>query len=291
MEIGIVTDSTCDLPSDLVEEYGIEIVPLNVHIDGETYKDREDLSGDEFYERQRNAENLPSTSQPSAGEFIKKYEALSSKYEKIVSIHLADELSGTLDSARLAKREVSGVEIQLIDSRAASLGIGLQVIVAAKLRKQGASFEDIINGVKKARDNMKIYFTVGELTYLKEGGRIGSAQAFVGSILNFNPILELTTKTGEIIPHSKIRGQTRTRKKMIDLVSAEISSSSEKVWLGMMNGQAGDVYEKFRSEIYSLAEQRSAETTVFETKLGPVIGSHVGPLVYSSVILKGDFLP
>ncbi|MFW6256551.1 MAG: DegV family protein [Bacillota bacterium] len=286
MNIGLVTDSTCDLSSEIITQYNIEIVPLNVHIEDEVFTDGLDIDTDEFYRRQKEAREIPSTSQPSVGKFMEKYRDLAEKYDRIISIHLSGELSGTLDSARLAALQLES-DVDLFDSRGASLGLGLQVVLAARMIEKGSSVSEIMATLKKAREKTSIYFTVGELTYLQAGGRIGKAQALVGSILNFNPILELSTEDGKIDFHSKVRGTKKTRQKMVQLIEEKISSTSDPVWLGFINGKAGQVYEDFRQEVSTLSNEK---TEIFQANLGPVLGSHAGPLVYGCVIVKGDFL-
>ena len=288
MSIGLVTDSTADLPQKILESYDIEVVPLNVHFGEELFKDGVDIQTDDFYQKLEESELLPSTSQPSVGDFLEKYREMGDKYDEIISIHISGELSGTVNSAELAARELSELDIKIIDSYGASLGHGFQVILAARMIAQGYSREEIIQAVEKARKNTSIYFTVGELTYLQEGGRIGKASALLGSVLNFNPILEIDTATGIIGPHSKTRGRKRTVKKMLTVNKKELTA--EPTWLGYLNGKAGDFYTSFCEQMTAEAEKTTTELEIFCSDLGPVIGSHVGPLVYGCILLKGDFL-
>ena len=288
MAIGLVTDSTADLPPGVLEEFDIEVVPLNVHFGDQVFKDGVDIQNDEFYQKLDEVEKIPSTSQPSAGVFLEKYREMGEKYDSIISIHISGELSGTINSAEIAARQLSDMDIHLIDSRGASLGHGFQVIMAARMIDRGMHLEEIIEGVKKARENTSIYFTVGELTYLKEGGRIGKASALLGSVLNVNPILKIDTATGIIGPHSKTRGRKRTLKKMIEVNKKELTD--EPTWIGYLNGKAGDYYSSFTEQMTAEAERITSSLEVFASDLGPVIGSHVGPLVYGCIIVKGDFL-
>ena len=201
MKIGILTDSTCDLGPDLLERYGIEMVPLVINFsEEEVYRDKLDITNQEFFTKLVQAEKLPTTSQPAIGWFVDKYKEMAESYDAIISIHLAESLSGTCHSARMAANQVEDVRIEVIDSASASMGIGFQVLLARKLAEEGLEFEEIVERVKEMQKNLKIFFTVNDLSYLEKGGRIGKASAFLGSILNFYPILNISEKNGEILP-------------------------------------------------------------------------------------------
>ena len=288
--IALVTDSTCDLPAEILAKYQIEIVPLTVHFDEDTYYDKVDLDSEEFYKMMESAADLPTTSQPSVGLFMDKYQKLAAEYDQIISIHLSSALSGTCESARLAAAQLEDLNVEIIDSKSTSTGLGFMVLLAAKMIKEGKNLEEIKEKILEERENITIYFTVNELSYLEKGGRIGKAQAFLGSIFNFNPILELSAVTGEITPREKIRGYKKTNQKMIDL-ALNAAEGSEKVNFAYIYGKDSDNYQQLK-ELFEadLKAQDNFEYQLLENKIGTVLSSHTGPLVYGIVIYRGELL-
>ncbi|MFW5979453.1 MAG: DegV family protein [Halanaerobium sp.] len=288
--IALVTDSTCDLPADILKKYKIEIVPLTVHFEEDTYYDKIDLNSEEFYKMMESAAELPTTSQPSVGLFMDKYQKLSEEYNQVISIHLSSALSGTCESARLAAAQLDNLEVEIIDSKSTSSGLGFMVLLAAQMIKEGKKLREIKEAVLKEREKLTIYFTVNELTYLEKGGRIGRAQAFLGSIFNFNPILELSAATGEITPQGKIRGYKKTNQKMVNL-ALETAAGSENVNFAFFYGKDSDNYEQFKYLFQTeLDSQSNLNYHILENKIGTVLSSHTGPLVYGIVIYRGELL-
>ncbi|MFW5885852.1 MAG: DegV family protein [Halanaerobium sp.] len=288
--IALVTDSTCDLPAEILKKYKIEIVPLTVHFEEDTYYDKIDLDSEEFYKMMESAAELPTTSQPSVGLFMDKYQKLSEEYNQVISIHLSSALSGTCESARLAAAQLDNLEVEVIDSKSTSSGLGFMVLLAAQMIKEGKKLREIKEDVLKEREKLTIYFTVNELTYLEKGGRIGRAQAFLGSIFNFNPILELSAATGEINPQEKIRGYKKTNQKMADL-ALETAAGSENVNFAFIYGKDSDNYEQFKYLFQTeLDSQSNLNYHILENKIGTVLSSHTGPLVYGIVIYRGELL-
>ncbi|MGP3777749.1 DegV family protein [Halanaerobium saccharolyticum] len=288
--IALVTDSTCDLPAEILAKYQIEIVPLTVHFEEDTYYDKVDLDSEEFYKMMESAADLPTTSQPSVGLFMDKYQKLAEEYDQVISIHLSSALSGTCESARLAAAQLDDLNVEIIDSKSTSTGLGFMVLLAAKMIKEGKNLEEIKDKILKEREKITIYFTVNELSYLEKGGRIGKAQAFLGSIFNFNPILELSAATGEITPKEKIRGYKKTNQKMIDL-ALNAAEGSEKVNFAYIYGKDSDNYQQLK-ELFEadLKAQDNFEYQLLENKIGTVLSSHTGPLVYGIVIYRGELL-
>ena len=289
MKIGIVTDSTCDLNPQVIDKYNIQIVPLTVNFGDDVYKDGEDISSKEFFKKLNKSETLPTTSQPSAGLFIEKYNELKDTYDSIISIHLSRKLSGTYESARLAAGHISGIDIRIFDSASASLGLGFLVQLAAQLIDQGYNLDEVLQTLESARENVSIYFTVSDLTYLEKGGRIGKAQAFLGSIFNFNPIIKLN-ESGELIPLEKVRGNKKTRKKMIELVMDDISGENN-AWIGILYGQMDNKIKKFKESLtIHLDNSETLEYITEMNVISPILGCHTGPSVYGAAVLKGDIL-
>lgn len=287
MKIGILTDSTCDLGPDLLERYGIEMVPLVINFsEEEVYRDKLDITNQEFFTKLVQAEKLPTTSQPAIGWFVDKYKEMAESYDAIISIHLAESLSETCHSARMAANQVEDVRIEVIDSASASMGIGFQVLLARKLAEEGLEFEEIVERVKEMQKNLKIFFTVNDLSYLEKGGRIGKASAFLGSILNFYPILNISEKNGEILPIEKIRGKKKIVKRMLELAKEEIENL-EEVTLGFLHGSDLEYFDLFRRELLDYLEEKNISYSEKTDWISSVIGCHTGPTVYGVVLFKG----
>ena len=287
MKIGIVTDSTCDLGSDLLEKHGIEMVPLIINFsEEEVYRDTLDITNQDFFARLVQVENLPTTSQPSIGWFVDKYKEMAERYDAIISIHLAESLSGTCQSARMAANQVEDIRIEVIDSASASMGIGFQVLLARQLIDEGREFEEIVKRIKEVQNNIKIFFTVNDLSYLEKGGRIGKASAFLGSILNFYPILNISEKNGEILPVEKIRGKKKIVKRMLELAKEEIGDL-EELTLGFLHGSDLEYFDLFRTDLMDYVEEKQISYSEKSNWISSVIGCHTGPTVYGVVLFKG----
>lgn len=290
MNIGILTDSTCDLNSELLAKYNIDTIPLNINFAGDIYRDGIDIGTREFYEKMLKTEEIPGTSQPSVGLFMEKYKDMADKYDAILSLHISGKLSGTVKSARLASTQLDDIEIELFDTKSTTLGLGFMVILAAKLVNKGYQIDEIISILEKARENTYIYFSVNDLKYLQKGGRIGKAQAFLGSVLNFNPLLQLLGVRGEVEPYKKIRGNKKTREAMLTLCE-NIIEKERNFWIGILKGKIDSRVEKFTNHLQKNLEQyEDGKIIQKQGFISPVLASHTGPYVYGFVIVKGDFL-
>ena len=288
--IALVTDSTCDLPEDILKEHQVEVVPLTVHFGDDTYYDKIDLKSEEFYKMMEESSELPTTSQPSVGLFLDKYKKLTEEYNQIISIHLSSSLSGTCEAAKLAASQTGEAEIEVIDSKATSTGLGFLVLLAAKMIEKGKDLNEIKSKIMQERDNLTIYFTVNELSYLEQGGRIGKTQAFLGNIFNFNPILELSSETGEIIAKEKIRGYKKTNKRLIEL-ALEATRDSKNINFAYLYGKNSDNFKQFQDFFEKeLNEQNRFKYNLISNRIGSVLTSHTGPLVYGIVIYRGELL-
>ncbi len=289
MKIGILTDSTCDLPDNILEEYNIEFVPLTVRIGEEQYKDKTEITSQQFFKRIKQADVMPSTSQPSAGEFEQKYREMNREYDHILSIHLSSHLSGTKQSAQLAIQENPDYNITLIDSKSASMGLGFLVILTAKLVEKGLELENIVDIIKKAREDLEIYLTVDNLSYLQKGGRINKAESFIGNLINLKPVLKLDFNSTSVEPIDKIRGRKNTHQRLLEFVDDYLNKNLEspgQYWFGFLYGEeeyAANFKEKFSAKI----EEANVRYTYYENNVGPVIGSHTGPTVYGIILFKG----
>ncbi|MDF9408778.1 MAG: DegV domain-containing protein [Pelotomaculum sp. PtaB.Bin013] len=280
-KVHIVTDSTADLPLELVDEYGITVIPLKVIFSGyEPLLDGVDIDTVQFYRRLVENREMSATSQPTPAEFAAAYSKLSAEGGKIISIHLSSTLSGTCQSARMAKDMVPGVDIEVIDSKQASMGLGLVVLEAAAAARAGKSKAEILELINALLPKIQILFIVDSLDYLVRGGRIGKAQAFLGTILNIKPLLYL--KEGIVNPYEKVRGKTRAIDRLVEIV--EETAGKHKIKCSLVHGNDPAGVEQLRQKI--TAKLDCDEPVV--TGLGAVIGTHVGPGVLGIIFYVYD---
>lgn len=272
-KVKIITDSTAYLPEQYIKELGIEVIPLHVIWGEDMYKDNVDITQDEFYKRLPNSKIMPTTSQPSPKEFADFYEKMAADGGEILSIHISAKLSGTVDSAVQAKNMMPKNKIEVVDSYFTSMGMGFQVIAAARAAKDGASLLECKAIAEKIRENTHIYFVVATLEFLKRGGRIGGAAALLGSALDLKPILCL--KDGKIEAFDKVRTMKKSLVRIVDIFSEKVGSK-RPIYLGIAQATApedaallkGEVFKRFSKEDF---------VEVVEAGLSPVIGTHAGP--------------
>lgn len=268
MTVKIVTDSGADLPAQLVQELGITVVPLYVRFGEKVYRDRVDISEDEFYQRLLHDPIHPSTIQPSPQDFADVYQKLSPEANGIVSIHISGKLSGTCNSALQGRELIEKVcPIEVVDSQAVSMGLGLIDIVAATVAKAGEGLLEVVEEIKQIIPNIHLLFLLDTLKYLLLGGRIGKAKALLGSILNVKPVLML--KDGEVVP----AGQVRSRSKGIERLFDFVQNASNIQDLAV-------VYNTTPNEAQTLGERIGTIFTKEQIKLarvGPTLGVHSGP--------------
>ena len=215
MNVRVVTDSTSDLPGAVVRELGITVVPALVQFGDRVYRDGVDLSTEEFYRKLQINSVLPRTSAPSPGTFREIYSQLAQEAEAIVSIHVSAKMSVTCDAARVGSTDLK-CPISIVDSQTASMACGLLVILAARAAREGASFSDIDALVRAAVPRTVTFGVFGTLEYLYKGGRIGRAQAFLGSMLKLNPILAI--RAGEILPIARVRTRPKAIERLCEIL-------------------------------------------------------------------------
>ncbi|WP_339324187.1 DegV family protein [Paenibacillus sp. FSL W8-0194] len=270
----IVTDSTADIPEELVNKYDIHVVPLRLMFGEETFEDGVDISAEVFYKRLVQSEQLPTTSQASPADYIEAYQNLMNMFpdSPIISFHISSGLSGTYQSALLAKSMLDDPpSIYVVDSKSASYGFGLLVVHAARLAAEGKTAAEILDAVEQVRRQRKLYFLVDTLEYLQKGGRIGKAAAVIGNLLNIKPILSIDEE-GIIYAVEKVRGRKKAISRMIERFQADLGGIRN---INVAVGHTADpasadpVLEEL-SRHYNLGE-------VVLTNVGPVVGTHVGP--------------
>jgi DegV family protein with EDD domain len=268
--IGIVTDSTAYLDVDFVEKHDIKVVPLKVIMEDVSYREGIDISNDEFYRRMREQDIFPTTSQPSAGEFLEAYKEMSARYDALISIHISSGISGTCESAWSAAAEMGDYPIEVIDSRFTGFMLMLFVIELVKARDAGKSKDELKSLAAKMIEGTVEYFCVDTLEYLHRGGRIGGAQALMGSMLRVKPLLYLD---GTIDALDKVRGSKKALDRLVELAAEKAGDRKVLVALTHVRNvpRMNELKEKVKKALNC-----DADAIVFN-ETGPVIGSHVGP--------------
>ncbi len=269
-KVAIVTDSTSSLTQAMGQERGIHVVPTHVAFGTQIYRDGIDLDADLFYRLLRESKRLPTTSQPTAADFVQAYSALSAQAEAIVSIHISHKMSATLDSALSARRELPHVPIYVIDSRSVSIGLGLMAIAAARAAAVGQDAATVVRLVEELIPKMNLIFTVETLEYLHKGGRIGGAAALAGFALNIKPVLYV--KDGRIEPLEKPRTRRRAIERMLELV-AEQAGASRLMHAAVFHCAAPDAAQNLAEQLAFRYECKGLLTV----EAGPIIGTHAGP--------------
>ena len=266
----IVVDSTPDYPEASERFPNWRVVPLYVRFGDESFRDYVELSPEQFYARLRTSKETPSTSQPTPGDFLTVYEELAG-YERILSIHIAGKLSGTIESARTAARELGGERVRTIDSESASAAIAMLGLAIQRRLERGTSDEEVDALVERYRGEAGLLFTVDTLEYLARGGRIGRARAWAGELLNIKPILSI--EDGEVLPVKRVRGN---RKAFLEFASRFESSTVDRpsLCVGIAHAEAPERAEALRTLV---RDKRAAAEIEIVTTLGPVVGTHAGP--------------
>ncbi len=268
MTVKIVTDSVADLPHQVISELGITIVPLNVRFGTEVYRDGVDLTAEEFYDRLVHSKILPVSSVPSPRSFAEAYDKLAEETDEIIAIIVSAKLSGTyevaLQSIGLMKRKC---QVEVVDSQFGAVAEGLVVIAAAKTARAGASLGEVIDVTQETIPRVDMRAAFDTLEYLKRGGRIGRAQAFLGSMLRINPII--TLKDGVLEP----AGKTRSRAKAIDYLYNFAMSYSHIEEIAVEDAACSDDAEL----LVELLGSRFPKERIYRSKTTPVIGTHTGP--------------
>ena len=269
----VVADTTSYLPPELIEQHDIRLVSLYVGIEGDQQKESEidDLQG--FYERLRTSDQQVTTSQPSVGDFISVYEPLLAEGKEIVSIHISSGISGTYESAmqareRLTAEDKGGERIVVCDSRTGAGGMGLMVLAAANAAEKGANAAEANERAEAVRQELKIWFAVETLDYLRRGGRIGAARHWIGTTLKIKPILTLED---EITPIERVRTRSRAFERMVDYGRQRHEAGAD-AWV-VQHVQDPENAER----LVEACRPIFGNDPVFTSEIGPVLGAHVGP--------------
>ncbi|MDZ5473125.1 DegV family protein [Bacillus sp. 31A1R] len=268
-KIKIVTDSTVDLSAVLIEQYDIEVVPLSIQIDGETFLDRVDITPKEFIHKMKDSKELPKSSQPAVGTFVELYNRLGEEGYEVLSIHMTGGMSGTVQSAETAA-SMSSAKVRVVDSRFISKGLAFQVIEAAEMAREGKSMEEITSRLDVVREQTRLFVVVDTLENLVKGGRIGKGKAMIGSLLNIKPIASL--EGGVYTPVSKARSYTQVAKYLAKQFAEDVKGKTIK-GVGLVHAESAELTGKLKDAVKELTgyDKIDVEYTT------PIISTHTGP--------------
>jgi DegV family protein with EDD domain len=269
--IKIVTDSTAYLPETTIQEHDVRVVPLYVHFGEEAFREGVELSNEEFYARLKTAPALPTTSQPSAGEFHEVFKELSDAGHEIVTLTISSKLSGTWNSAMAAKKMIPDAKISVVDTLSTAISLELLVNAALEAAAAGATRQEVVEQIEEKKTGVSFMFVVDTLEYLAKGGRIGNARAFLGTLLKVKPILML--EDGAIEPLEQVRSKRKAQARMVDLALERIGGRGPQARVGVTNALAAEEGKALSQDLR--ARLGCAEPIV--SSLGPVIGTHTGP--------------
>ncbi|MEJ7762321.1 MAG: DegV family protein [Thermomicrobiales bacterium] len=278
--IAVITDSTADLPPAIRGAHGITVVPLTVTFGDESFRDQIDLTTDAFVARLLASDIVPTTSQPSAGVFETTFRALAADHDAIVAVLISSRLSGTVESASVARDAVAGlIPVEVVDSENASMGLGFQAIAAAEMAATGAlGAAEIAGRLRASVRGYETLFYVDTLEYLRRGGRVNRVSALVGSLLDLKPMLRIDE--GQVIPVERTRTRSRARAALVDFVRG--LPHVERLAI---------VHVSTPADAEALAGEFDltvARDKILITQLGPVIGTHVGPGTMGVIVDTGS---
>jgi DegV family protein with EDD domain len=269
MAVRIVTDSSSDLTDEEVAAHGIEVVPLSIRFGSEEYEDRTELSVERFYEKLAESSVLPETAAPAPGKFEAAFRRQQEAgADAVVCINLSSDLSATMQSAQNAAKGIEGLDVRVVDSRSITSGLGTQVLLAAEAAAGGASADDVVALVEDLAQRTHVVGALDTLDNLKKGGRIGGAQALLGSLLSIKPIVDIST--GKV----EEAGKARTRKKALEVLRDKIAEAGAIEHLCVTHGLAPE-----EAEVLDLLAPLYPRDRIRVGHIGPVIGTHGGPRV------------
>jgi DegV family protein with EDD domain len=268
MKTAVVTDSTAYIPKEIRDKWNIHMIPLNVIFGNVAYQEEVDITAGQFYQQVKEKE-LPTTSQPPIGQFVELFETLSKDYDAVISIHLSSGISGTFAGAVTASTMVENLKVYPFDTEVSCMPQGLYAIEAAKMAQDGVEAEKIVLRLEELKKTARAYFMVDDLSHLQRGGRLSSAQAIIGSLLQVKPLLHFEDKV--IVPFEKIRTRKKAMKRIVDLLG-EDAASGEPYQAVIIHANRKEEGLEWQSELESLYPNVEFSFSHF----GPVIGTHLG---------------
>lgn len=278
--VKIVVDSTADMPAELCREFDIQVVPLQVRFGDETFRDGIDISRDEFYQRLVTSSTLPTTSTPPPGAFVEVYERLARETDAILAIHLSGKLSSTVGVARKAAEMVPQVRIEVVDSHSLAMVMVYMAVAAGTAARNGTGLDELIPLVNRVRERAFFYVGLDTLHYLEKGGRIGRARAFLGTLLNVKPLIEV--RDGEVHPLEQVRTGKRMMARLVELVQTQAPVEELALLYTSQREKAETLLEQI------VAQQIFPRERMQLVQIGGVIGTHVGPGAVGVVGIKRE---
>lgn len=283
MAVRIVTDSTADLPPQLGHELGISVVPLSVIIGDEVYREGIDISHDLFYDKLIHGRVLPTTSAPSVGDFLEVYERLLKETNEIVSVHISSKLSATCDNAYQAARILAdrGARIEVVDSQVISLGLMFVALAAARAAQEGGDIDRVNAAAERSKKHIHVHVMLDTLEYVRRGGRIGRARAFLGAMLRVKPMLAL--RDGEVHPEERVRTKRHAIERLFQIATSYVNVREVAIGYST-NAQDAHDFEQRLAEVLP-------DVNIWVARFGPVLGTHGGPGALGVGLLEGEEQP
>lgn len=269
-KVAIVVDSTAYLPEALVQKYKMHVIPLLVNWSGESLRDNVDITADQFYARLQTEKEMPTTSQPSPGDFLEVYKKAAETADSIICITISSELSGTYASAIAARDMMDEFPIEVIDSKSTVMGLGFMALAAAEAVAAGADLQAAVAKARALVPKMRLLFVVDTLEFLHRGGRIGGASRYMGTLLSIKPIL--TLEDGKIEPLEKVRTKKKALAKMLSIAENDLRGQTN-FRIAVQNAAAAAEGDRVAAEV----KKKFGLTEVIQSDISPVIGTHVGP--------------
>lgn len=266
----VLTDSAANIPPEWIEKYPLRTLPHNIHWDNDSFLDGISITPAEFYKRLSGSKTLPTTSQPSAQDFLNTFEELDSQADGIVVPLISSGISGTVDSATSAARQFTRVPVEIVDTRVTAVGQTIVALKAARAAAEGKSIQEVLQAAEDVVSKLGIYFAVDTLEYLHRGGRIGGASRFLGTMLNFKPILYMNPE-GFIDALERTRTSSKAIQRLIELAVEKADGKPSTV--GILHADRPQLAE----EVSQTLKQKIDCIEVIITELSPVISVHVGP--------------
>lgn len=280
--IGLVTDSTCDLSPELIKKYNIQIVPIVIQVGKKSYLDQVEIKPKDFIHILETSNEKLSTSQPSSALFKKVYDKAAAKYESIISLHISEKLSGTIQGARTGCKDMEySNKIHIVDSKTSSVALGLLVTKAAQLIKKGLELEEIVEQLKTAIDNIKIFISIPTLKYLVRSGRLSKAKGFLGTLLNLKPIITVNSD-GYIVEATKVIGQKRVIHKTVDL-AIKFAKSVKNPRFGITHVAAPELAQWYGYKIRNVFNS----SKIMISEASPALSVHIG-IGGAAIAVLGD---
>jgi DegV family protein with EDD domain len=265
--VRIVTDSACDLTDELVTQHGVIVVPLTIRFGAEEFEDRKDLTPQEFWRRCQGKGALPETAAPSPGSFMAAFQrAADEGADAVLCLTLSSKLSASYASAVTAAETFTSIPVQVFDTRSVTMGQGLLVVAAAEEAAAGSPLDQLVAASKDRKDRVRIYGVLGGLEFLQRGGRIGGAQALLGSLLSIKPVI--VVKDGEVGEESK----QRTRARALSYLAGKVAGDAPLERLAIADGACDDI-----ADVVQQLAAVPSQHPLLSVQLGPVVGSHTGP--------------